>query len=156
MEKATFGGGCFWGIEDSFRQLKGVNSTQVGFMGGTTSEPSYEEVCVKNTGHVEVVEVTYDPNILKYQQLLELFWKNINPVQKNGQGPDIGSQYRSVIFYHNNQQKEAAEQSKQQMQSDYNEQIATVIEPIAEFFRAEEYHQQYLEKKGMGGKGVCY
>ena len=156
MEKATFGAGCFWGIEDAFRQINGVSSTQVGFMGGDKNNPSYEEVCRKKTGHIEVVEVTYDSQKTSYEVLLKLFWESINPTQQNGQGPDIGSQYRTIIFYHTPAQKEEAEESKTILQKKYSEQIATTIEPASTFFRAEEYHQQYFEKQGIGGRGVCH
>ena len=155
-EKATFGGGCFWGIEDTFRQVAGVIATQVGFMGGASQDPSYEEVCSDKTGHVEVVEVTYNPQKTTYAALLNVFWENINPTQQNGQGPDIGSQYRTVIFYHTAQQKQQAEESKQAEQKKHTTPIATSIEQATEFFRAEEYHQQYFEKKNMGGKGMCH
>lgn len=151
MEKATFGAGCFWGVEEAFRQTPGVTSTAVGYAGGTLQNPTYEQVCTGRTGHAEVVQVEFDPQQVSYEQLLQVFWKNHNPTQLNRQGPDIGTQYRSAIFYHSPQQKEVAEQSKQQLEASgqFNRPIVTQIEAASEFYRAEEYHQQYLEKRGM-------
>lgn len=151
MEKATFGAGCFWGVEEAFRQTPGVTSTAVGYAGGTLQNPTYEQVCTGRTGHAEVVQVEFDPQQVSYEQLLQVFWKNHNPTQLNRQGPDIGTQYRSAIFYHSPQQKEVAEQSKQQLETSgqFNRPIVTQIEAASEFYRAEEYHQQYLEKRGM-------
>lgn len=156
MEKATFGAGCFWHVEEEFRKVKGVIATQVGYMGGWKENPTYEEVCSKSTGHAEVVEVTFDPAVVSYEQLLELFWDIHDPTQLNRQGPDIGTNYRSAIFYHSPQQKEEAEKSKEQEQKKrrYTRPIVTEITPAATFWRAEEYHQQYLYKKGMSSCAI--
>jgi peptide-methionine (S)-S-oxide reductase len=151
MEKATFGAGCFWGVEAEFRKLKGVQNTVVGYEGGNTPHPTYEEVCGHKTGHAEVVQVEYNPNEVSYQDLLNVFWENHDPTQVNRQGPDVGTQYRSVIFYDNEDQKRLAEQSKKERAESgrYRRPIATEIVPATEFWRAEEYHQQYLEKRGL-------
>jgi len=152
MEKATFGAGCFWGVEAIFRQIKGVTNTTVGYTGGFTENPTYEDVCADKTGHAEVVEVEYDPSQLSYKDLLEVFWQNHNPTTYNRQGPDIGAQYRSAIFFHNEHQKEEAQNFKallQQSEKYRSQPIVTDILPIATFYKAEEYHQQYLEKRGM-------
>jgi peptide-methionine (S)-S-oxide reductase len=151
MEKATFGGGCFWGVEDAFRQVPGVTATTVGYEGGTLPEPTYRDVCSHTTGHAEVVEVDYDPSRVTYEQLLGVFWDVHDPTQLNRQGPDIGDQYRSVIFYHTPEQRAAAEASKEQLERSgkYRRPIVTQIVPAATFYRAEEYHQQYLEKQGL-------
>lgn len=151
MEKATFGAGCFWGVEATFRQIEGVVSTQVGFMGGTMDDPSYKDVCYKNTGHAEVVEVTYDPERVNYEELLNVFWENHDPTQYNRQGPDIGDQYRSVIFYYTPEQEKLARASKEALTESgrYKNPIVTDITPATTFWRAEEYHQQYLEKRGL-------
>jgi peptide-methionine (S)-S-oxide reductase len=150
MEKATFGAGCFWGVEEAFRQTPGVTSTAVGYAGGTLDNPTYEQVCSGRTGHAEVVQVEFDPAQVSYEQLLQVFWENHNPTQLNRQGPDIGTQYRSAIFYHSPEQKEVAEQSKQQLEASgqFNRPIVTQIEAASTFYRAEEYHQQYLAKRG--------
>jgi peptide-methionine (S)-S-oxide reductase len=150
MEKATFGAGCFWGVEEAFRQTPGVISTAVGYAGGTLDNPTYEQVCSGRTGHAEVVQVEFDPAQVSYEQLLQVFWENHNPTQLNRQGPDIGTQYRSAIFYHSPEQKEVAEQSKQQLEASgqFNRPIVTQIEAASTFYRAEEYHQQYLAKRG--------
>ncbi|RJQ14362.1 peptide-methionine (S)-S-oxide reductase [Candidatus Parcubacteria bacterium] len=150
-EKATFGAGCFWGVEDAFHQLKGVVDTKVGYMGGTLENPSYEEVCTNTTGHAEVVQVEYDPKSISYDQLLETFWKIHDPTQFNRQGADVGTQYRSVIFYHTQEQKNLAEASKSKLEESktYRKQIATAIEPAKTFYKAEEYHQRYFEKQGI-------
>jgi peptide-methionine (S)-S-oxide reductase len=151
MEKATFGAGCFWGVEAAFRQVEGVKETAVGYMGGTLDNPTYEDVCTDKTGHVEVVEVTYDPAEVTYEELLKVFWTNHDPTQVNRQGPDHGTQYRTVIFYHTPEQKAAAERSKKALDESgkFRRPIATAIEPAQTFWRAEEYHQQYLEKRGL-------
>lgn len=146
MEKATFGAGCFWHVEETFRKLEGVISTTVGYMGGNFKNPTYEDVCTDETGHAEVVQITYDPKKITYEQLLDVFWSIHNPTQLNRQGPDTGTQYRSVIFYHNEQQKKLAEQSKKKLE--YNKPIVTEITKAKEFYKAEEYHQRYLEKHG--------
>jgi peptide-methionine (S)-S-oxide reductase len=148
-EKATFGAGCFWGVEETFRKVEGVTSTAVGYAGGTKENPTYEDVCSDETGHVEAVQVEFDPSQVSYDDLLDVFWSNHNPTTLNRQGPDIGTQYRSVIFYHSPEQKAAAEKSKIDMSSRLNRPIVTQIEPAAKFWRAEEYHQRYLEKRGQ-------
>ena len=151
MEKATFAAGCFWGVEAAFRQLKGVKSTAVGYIGGHTESPTYEQVCSDRTGHAEAVEVEFDPQEVTYDELLNTFWENHDPTQVNRQGPDVGSQYRSAIFYHSPEQQAAAIASKERLNSSgkLRRPIATEIVPAAVFNRAEEYHQQYLEKRGM-------
>ena len=151
MEKATFGAGCFWGVEAEFRKIKGVKSTAVGYEGGSTQSPTYKDVCTDKTGHVEVVEVEYDPKEVSYDELLNVFWENHDPTQVNRQGADVGTQYRSVIFYHNDEERKLAEQSKATRGASgrYRRPIATAIEPASAFWRAEEYHQQYLEKRGL-------
>ena len=151
MEKATFGAGCFWGVEAEFRNIKGVKHTDVGYEGGHTERPTYQDVCTDKTGHAEVVQVEYDPSEVSYESLLNVFWENHDPTQVNRQGPDVGTQYRSVIFYHNDEQKRLAEESKQERAASghYGRPIATQIIPAADFWRAEEYHQQYLEKRGL-------
>ena len=150
MEKATFGAGCFWGVEATFQKLKGVKKTTVGYMGGKIKNPTYEQVCTDKTGHAEVMQIIYDPEQISYEKLLEIFWEIHDPTQLNRQGPDIGTQYRSVIFYHNKEQKKLAEESKNKHQKKYNKRIVTEIIPRAEFYPAEEYHQKYLEKQGLG------
>lgn len=149
--KATFGGGCFWHVEDLFRKTKGVKSTAVGYAGGNLKNPTYEQVCTDATGHAESVQVEYDPNEISFDELLEVFWNNHDPTSLNRQGPDIGKQYRSVIFYHNEEQKKIAEKSKESLENSkkYQKKIVTEIVPINEFFKAEEYHQQYFEKMGF-------
>ncbi|HLG99954.1 MAG TPA: peptide-methionine (S)-S-oxide reductase MsrA [Bryobacteraceae bacterium] len=151
MEKATFGAGCFWGVEAAFRQINGVASTAVGYMGGTLPSPTYKDVCTDCTGHAEVVQVEFDPARVSYSELLRVFWENHNPTALNRQGPDVGAQYRSVIFYHTPEQETAAEASKHALAASgaYQRPIVTAIEPAQEFWRAEEYHQQYLEKRGL-------
>lgn len=153
LEKATFGAGCFWGVEEAFRTLDGVVETAVGYAGGTTQKPSYEQVCSDRTGHAEVVEVRFNPELIPYEQLLEVFWKIHDPTTLNRQGPDVGSQYRSVIFTHSLEQKEAAQASKQQAQTCFKKPIVTLILPAPAFWPAEEYHQKYLMKRGYGS---CY
>lgn len=151
MEKAMFAAGCFWGVEEAFRQLPGVVNTTVGYSGGTTKNPTYEQVCTNTTGHAEVVEVEYDPDRISYEQLLDTFWGTHDPTQLNRQGPDVGKQYRSVIFYRTPEQERAAHESKQRQKQSgrYKRPIVTEIVPAAPFYRAEEYHQQYLEKRGL-------
>ena len=151
-EKATFGAGCFWGVEEAFRRLPGVLDTAVGFMGGTLADPTYADVCTGRTGHAEVVEVTCDPAHASYRDLLDLFWSIHDPTTPNRQGPDIGTQYRSVIFYHTPDQEAAALASKQEMERSgrFRQPIITAIEPAGTFWRAEEYHQHYLAKRGRG------
>jgi peptide-methionine (S)-S-oxide reductase len=151
MEKATFGAGCFWGVEATFRQVKGVTHTAVGYEGGTFPNPTYHDVCTDLTGHAEVVRVEYDPSQVSYDDLLNVFWENHDPTQMNRQGPDFGTQYRSVIFYHTPEQQAAAEASKERLERSgrYRKPIVTQIVPASTFYRAEEYHQQYLEKRGL-------
>ena len=150
-KKATFGAGCFWGVEETFRRLNGVVSTVVGYAGGTTLNPTYQDVCTDRTGHAEVVQVEYDPARISYRDLLDVFWANHDPTTPNRQGPDVGTQYRSVVFYHSPEQKEEAENSKKNLQKTgkFRRPIVTQIEPAPNFFRAEEYHQRYLEKRGV-------
>ena len=151
MEKATFGAGCFWGVEAAFRQVKGVTSTAVGYMGGTLKDPTYQDVCTDKTGHAEVVQVEFDPSQVSYEELLQVFWENHDPTTLNRQGPDVGTQYRSAIFCHTPEQKAAAEASKGALASagSFRRPIVTEILPATAFWRAEEYHQQYLEKRGL-------
>jgi peptide-methionine (S)-S-oxide reductase len=151
MQKATFAGGCFWGVEDAFHQVPGVVSTRVGYIGGKTEKPTYKDVCSDQTGHAEAVEVTYDPTKVSYEKLLDLFWSLIDPTQVDRQGPDSGSQYRSAIFYHSPEQAAAAKASKEKLAKSgkYRRPIATAIEPAATFWQAEDYHQQYLKKRGL-------
>ena len=146
--KAIFGAGCFWHVEEEFRKVKGVSRTEVGYMGGKKDHPSYEDVCSDKTGHIEVVQLDYDPKTVSYQKLLEGFWKIHDPTQINRQGPDIGTQYKSVIFYHNEEQKKTAQKSKEDEQKKYASKIATEILSSTTFYRAEEYHQRYLQKRG--------
>jgi peptide-methionine (S)-S-oxide reductase len=147
-KKATFGAGCFWGVEAAFRQIEGVTETRVGYSGGTLENPTYEDVCTHTTGHAEVVEVTYDPERVSYEQLLDVFWHKHDPTQLNRQGWDIGDNYRSVIFVHDEEQRDAALRSKGEEQSSRRAPIVTQIEPAQTFYEAEDYHQQYLEKRG--------
>ena len=155
LEKATFGAGCFWGVELAFSQLNGVKEAVSGYAGGTKQNPTYKEVCSGYTGHAEVVEVTYNPAEISYNELLDLFWKKHNPTTLNRQGPDVGTQYRSVIFYHSPEQKAAAEKSRDELQQSgkWPKPIVTQIEPASTFYRAEEYHQKYLEKQGRTSCG---
>jgi peptide-methionine (S)-S-oxide reductase len=152
MAKATFGAGCFWGVEEKFRAVKGVTATAVGYEGGKTDNPSYRDVCSDTTGHAEVVEVDYEPAQVSYEQLLDLFWNSHDPTTLNRQGPDWGTQYRSVIFYQTPEQQAAAVASKERVQASgrYRRPVVTAIEPAGTFWRAEDYHQQYLEKRGGG------
>jgi peptide-methionine (S)-S-oxide reductase len=147
--KATFGAGCFWGVEAAFRQIPGVTGTAVGYEGGAKENPTYHDVCTDRTGHAEVVQVEVDPSKVTYDQLLDVFWENHDPTTLNRQGPDIGTQYRSVIFYHNEKQKAAAEVSKERWQAKFKRPIVTQIIPAETFYEAEDYHQQYLEKRGL-------
>jgi len=151
MEKASFGAGCFWGVEAAFRQIKGVKSTAVGYMGGKLKDPTYQDVCTDRTGHAEVVQVEFDPSEVSYEDLLRVFWDNHDPTTLNRQGPDTGTQYRSVIFYHTPEQEIAARASKEALGKSgrFKRPIVTEIVPAPEFWRAEEYHQQYLEKRGL-------
>ena len=151
MATATFAAGCFWGVEAAFRQVGGVTSTAVGYSGGTLENPTYEDVCSHRTGHAEVVQVEFDPTRVSYEQLLDVFWNCHDPTTLNRQGPDVGDQYRSAIFYHTPQQQAAAEVSKKRWAESgrFPRPIVTEITPAATFYRAERYHQQYLEKRGQ-------
>jgi len=148
-ETATFGAGCFWGVEAAYRQIQGVKSTRVGYAGGHTTEPTYREVCAGNTDHAEVVEVTFDPTRVAYEELLDVFWANHDPTQVNRQGPDIGTQYRTVVFFHSAEQEKSALASLDAVQESLSRPIATQIVPAEPFWEAEDYHQQYLEKRGL-------
>ena len=152
MEKATFAAGCFWGVEAEFRQTPGVSDAIVGYTGGNTENPTYEQVCRDNTGHAEAVEVTFDPDVVSFEGLLDVFWNIHNPTTLNRQGPDVGSQYRSAIFFHSEDQKQQALDSKEQLQASnkYANPVVTQIAPAEVFYRAEEYHQRYFEKNGLG------
>ncbi|MGI9119411.1 MAG: peptide-methionine (S)-S-oxide reductase MsrA [Acidimicrobiales bacterium] len=150
-EKATFGAGCFWGIEAAFRQVPGVVSTAVGYMGGTKDEPSYRQVCTGRTGHAEVVQVEYDPEKLSYDDVLAVFWDNHDPTTPNRQGPDVGTQYRSAIFFHDQGQEAAAAKARDELEAAgrFRRPIVTEITPVSTFWPAEDYHQHYLEKQGL-------
>lgn len=151
VQTATFGAGCFWGVEETFRATSGVVNTAVGYMGGTLTQPTYEDVCTDRTGHAEVVQIEFDPSVVDYQQLLDIFWSNHNPTTIDRQGPDVGSQYRSVIFFHSPEQEALAQQSKQQLDASgkFPSPIVTEIIPAETFWKAEDYHQQYLAKRGL-------
>jgi peptide-methionine (S)-S-oxide reductase len=151
MAKATFAAGCFWGVEATFRQLPGVTSTRVGYIGGKTDKPTYQDVCTDRTGHAEAVEVEFDPAKISYDQLLDIFWENHDPTQLNRQGPDWGTQYRSAIFFHSPEQEAAAKAFKEKLEKSgrFPKPIVTQIVPEATFYEAEDYHQQYLEKRGL-------
>ena len=152
-EKATFAAGCFWGVEAAFRDVEGVLSTTVGYTGGSTKDPTYEEVCTDRTGHAEAVEVVYDPEVVSNEELLDFFWSIHDPTTKNRQGPDVGSQYRSAIFYHDSEQEAAARARKERLQRSgiYSREIVTEIVAASEFYPAEDYHQRYFEKHGRRG-----
>ena len=154
METATFGAGCFWGVEEAFRNLEGVIATAAGYAGGTTENPTYKEVCSGRSGHAEVVRVEFDPVRVSYEQLLELFWTIHDPTQLNRQGPDVGSQYRTVIFHHGDRQRDAATASRGAVGKSgrFARPVVTQIEPASTFWRAEDYHQQYIAR---GGPGAC-
>ncbi len=149
--KATFAAGCFWHVEDLLNKTNGVKSTAVGYIGGQLPNPTYEEVCTDKTGHAEAVEVDYDPDKISFEELLDVFWSNHNPTTLNRQGPDVGIQYRSAIFYHDEKQKEIAENSKLSLEKSgkYNNPIVTQIVPAPIFYKAEEYHQKYFKKHGF-------
>ena len=155
MALATFGAGCFWGVEATFQQIDGVTATEVGYAGGKLDNPTYEEVCTDTTGHAEVVRIDFDPEQVSYEALLNIFWDNHNPTTLNRQGPDVGHQYRSVIFYHDEDQKRTAEKSKMELDQSgrFNTPIVTAIEAAASYFPAEAYHQKYLQKRGQT---VCH
>ncbi|MBD3292974.1 MAG: peptide-methionine (S)-S-oxide reductase MsrA [Armatimonadia bacterium] len=152
-ETATFGAGCFWGVEEKFRTTPGVVDTEVGYAGGHTENPTYKQVCSHTTGHAEVVELKYDPEKITYEELLKIFFEMHDPTQVNRQGPDVGDQYRSVIFYHTDAQKQAAEKMKAELDDSdtYSRPIATQIEKAPKFWPAEDYHQEYFKKRGGGG-----
>ncbi len=151
METATFGAGCFWGVEETFRRVPGVVDAAVGYMGGSLEHPTYKDVCTDRTGHAEVVQVTYDPAVVEYEKLLDVFWENHDPTTLNRQGPDHGSQYRSAVFFYTPEQAEAARESKKKLDESkrLRRPVVTEIVPAKEFWRAEEYHQRYLEKRGL-------
>ena len=151
MAKATFAAGCFWGVEAAFRRIPGVLGTRVGYIGGKTENPTYQQVCTDTTGHAEAVEVEFDPAKTPYSSLLNVFWENHNPTQVNRQGPDVGAQYRSAIFFHSPEQEAEARASKETLDKSgkYKAKIVTQIVPEATFYPAEDYHQQYLEKRGL-------
>jgi peptide-methionine (S)-S-oxide reductase len=150
-ELATFGAGCFWGVEATFRNVKGVKDATVGYLGGTLESPTYKDVCTGRTGHAEVVQLVYDPSQVTYEKLLDVFWENHNPTTLNRQGPDVGTQYRSAIFYHSDEQKRIAEESKAKLTASgkFSRPIVTEITPASTFYKAEDYHQRYLEKRGL-------
>ena len=148
-ETATFGAGCFWGVEAAYRQIQGVKSTRVGYAGGQTTNPTYREVCAGDTNHAEVVEVTFDPAKVSYEELLDVFWANHDPTQVNRQGPDVGTQYRTVVFFHSEEQEKSAQASRDALQERLPRPISTQIVPAEQFWEAEDYHQQYLEKRGL-------
>ena len=147
MNKALFGAGCFWGVEEFFRKINGVVTTQVGYSGGDTQNPTYQDVCNNSTGHAEVLEIQFDSNIISYKKLLDFFWECHDPTTLNMQGPDIGSQYRSVIFYFSEEQNKIAEESKIKNQKSFNNKIVTEIKKADTFFLAENYHQRYIQKR---------
>ncbi len=151
MERATFAAGCFWGVEAAFRQIEGVTDAVVGYTGGIVESPTYKMVCSDRTGHAEAVEVTYDPAVVSYEELLDTFWRVHDPTQLNRQGPDVGTQYRSAVFYHTPEQQAAAEALKRRLAESgtYRHPIVTQIVPAVTFWRAEDYHQRYLEKRGL-------
>jgi peptide-methionine (S)-S-oxide reductase len=151
MEKVSFGAGCFWQVEEAFREVKGVTDTAVGYEGGHVSNPTYEQVCSGTTGHAEVCQVTFDPELVSFGELLQVYWRIHDPTQVDRQGPDVGSQYRSVIFFHSEEQRTEAEASKQAEQQRHRKPIATTIEPATGFYMAEDYHQCYLDKRRSGG-----
>jgi len=152
VERATFAMGCFWGPEETLRKIEGVTSTSVGYMGGTLEDPSYEDVCTGRTGHAEVVQVEFDPGRISYEELLDIFWSGRDPTTRNRQGPDIGSQYRSAVFFHGPEQEAAARASKEKLERSgrYRGEIVTEITPASRFYPAEEYHQCYLAKGRRG------
>lgn len=154
MAKITFAAGCFWHVEEAFRTLKGVKKTTVGYMGGKMKNPTYEQVCTDETGHAEVCQVEYDEKQISFKELLKAFWGCHNPTQKNRQGPDVGTQYRSAIFYHSEEQKKEAQESLKEEQKKYGEKIATEIVKAGTFYPAEDYHQKYLMKRGLKTCGI--
>ena len=153
-EKATFGAGCFWGVEATFRSVPGVTDAAVGYAGGKTENPTYEDVCSHVTGHAEVVQVKFDPAVVSYDHLLDVFWANHNPTTLNRQGPDVGDQYRSAIYFHSPEQEAAAKASREAAQERFSKPIVTEITEAPEFWPAEDYHQRYLEKRGMASCAI--
>lgn len=155
MEQATFGAGCFWCVEAIFQQVKGVESVEAGYAGGHVKNPTYREVCSGKTGHAEVARIVFDPDVVSYKELLEVFWHTHNPTTKNRQGADVGTQYRSVIFYHNEKQKKIAEQSLKETDASglWDDPIVTKIEPLENFYKAEDYHQNYYQNNP--NQGYC-
>jgi peptide-methionine (S)-S-oxide reductase len=151
LETATFGAGCFWGVEETFRNLPGVQATAVGYLGGLFENPTYEDVCSGKTGHAEVVQIIYDPAQISYEELLQIFWQCHNPTTMNRQGPDVGAQYRSAIFFHTPEQEALARRSKDELERSgkFKKKIVTETTPASTFYKAEEYHQQYLRKRGL-------
>lgn len=151
MAKATFGAGCFWGVEETFRTLEGVSETTVGYMGGKTSNPTYQDVCSDETGHAEVVQVEYDPEIISYETLIDVFFDNHNPTQLNRQGPDVGTQYRSAIFYESQDQQAIGKAKIEELSASgrFSKPIVTSLEPASDYWLAEDYHQKYLLKRGI-------
>jgi peptide-methionine (S)-S-oxide reductase len=158
IEKATFGAGCFWGVEAAFRQMPGVTHTAVGYEGGHTQNPSYKDVCTDQTGHAEVVQVEFDPTKISYETLVKAFFNLHDPTQLNRQGPDQGTQYRSAIFYHSPEQQQIAQATKEALASSgkYRKPVVTEVVPAQEFYKAEDYHQQYLEKRGLASCHVSF
>lgn len=148
MKKATFGAGCFWGVEEAFSKVKGVRKTTVGYMGGTQKNPTYEDICTNKTGHVEVIQIEYDPTIITYEKLLDIFWELHDPTQLNRQGVDVGTQYKSVIFYYDEDQKQTAIMSKNKLDGSdkYERPIVTEIRKVETFYPAEDYHQKYFKR----------
>ncbi len=155
MEKAMFGAGCFWGVEEAFRTIDGVKDTKVGYSGGNTEDPTYEQVCSDRTGHAEVIWIEFDPAVVSYEQLLDKFFTIHDPTQLNRQGPDIGKQYRTVVFFYSPEQEKAAREKIEQLgkSGKFHAPIATEVTPAAKFYAAEEYHQRYLQKRGAN---VCH
>ena len=155
LQLATFAAGCFWGIEESYRKIKGVKSTMVGYTGGRGSNPTYRDVCTDLTGHAEAIQLQYDPQEVTYEEILKVFWSIHNPTTKNRQGPDVGSQYRSVIFYHTPEQELSARRSIEELEKSgrFSNRIVTEIVPATAFYKAEEFHQKYYQKHGGGS---CY
>ncbi len=151
LEKATFAAGCFWGVEETFRTLPGVRKTSVGYTGGKTKNPTYEQVCANNTGHAEAIEIEFDPKKISYEKLLSIFFANHDPTQLNRQGPDVGEQYRSAVFFHSKKQRELAQKAKMELEKSkkFPRPVVTQVVPAPEFYPAEEYHQKYLQKRGM-------
>ena len=156
LQKATFAAGCFWHVEDAFRQIKGVTDARVGYTGGSVPDPGYKLVCTDTTGHAEAIEVTFDPSVVSYEDLVEFFWTMHNPTQVNRQGPDFGKQYRSAIFVHGDDQREIAEKSKQRLSESgkFSKPIATQIADAGDFWEAEDYHQQYYAKRGINSCSI--